>query len=528
MRAERRPEEPCDIRPGESNYAAAQVPYGVDLAAAWSWRFLVWSRAGYVVARGIAMFSVVVLPAGDRAAADRAGRAAWSTRWCGCASRAGVAALLVVLGSIALVALLLTFAGQQIAQGASDLAKQVVTGLEQIRDWLKTGPLHASDSQINAYIDVRPGRGHVLATPRSSAGSPRSAPRSATSSPGFFIILFATYFFLADGNRIWAWVVRIFPRAARSRADSSGRVAWTSLTAFVRATVLVAFTDAVGIMIVAAILQVPFVFAIGVLVFIGAFIPMIGALLSGSVAVLVALVAQGPVVALIMLGGVVAVQQLEAHVLQPFLMGRLVSVHPLGVIVAIAVRRAGRRHRRRAGRRPLRRGERRGLHLADDARTNERLSSPVGDSPDRAGRPDPVAAPLLRLSGWLQRAGVGAGRRCAVVRLAHQLVEVQHRSVAPSSVQSSRAWSRTCGGPRTLDRRQPRPSSEMARRLRVGPLQSSARFEQARSSSWWWCRLDGEGVSREDLWSSRTAGSGRWASLRIGKAERMMSPGTAR
>jgi len=90
-------------------------------------------------------------------------------------------------------------------------------------------------------------------------------------------------------------------------------------------------------MIVAAVLGVPFVFAIGVLVFIGAFIPMIGALLSGSVAVLVALVAQGPVVALIMLGGVVAVQQLEAHVLQPFLLGRLVRVHPLGVIVAIAM-----------------------------------------------------------------------------------------------------------------------------------------------------------------------------------------------
>ena len=149
-------------------------------------------------------------------------------------------------------------------------------------------------------------------------------------------MLFATYFFLADGNRIWGWVVRIFPRASRERADSSGRIAWTSLTAFVRATMLVAFTDALGVMIVAAILKVPFVFAIGVLVFIGAFIPMIGALLSGSVAVLVALVAQGPVVALIMLGGVVAVQQLEAHVLQPFLLGRLVRVHPLAVIVAIA------------------------------------------------------------------------------------------------------------------------------------------------------------------------------------------------
>jgi predicted PurR-regulated permease PerM len=154
---------------------------------------------------------------------------------------------------------------------------------------------------------------------------------------GLFIVLFATYFFLADGKRIWAWVVRLFPRAARPRADESGRVAWLSLTQFVRATVLVALTDALGIMAVAAVLNVPFVMAIGVLVFLGAFVPMVGATISGSVAILVALVAQGPFVALLMLGGVIAVQQLEAHVLQPFLMGRMVSVHPLGVILAVAM-----------------------------------------------------------------------------------------------------------------------------------------------------------------------------------------------
>ena len=155
--------------------------------------------------------------------------------------------------------------------------------------------------------------------------------------------------------------MRLFPRAARARADASGRIAWTSLTQFVRATVLVALVDAVGIMIVAAILDVPFVMAIGVLVFLGAFIPLVGATISGSVAVLVALVDQGPIVALIMLGGVIAVQQLEAHVLQPFLLGRMVSVHPLGVIVAIAVGVPRRRHRRRPGRRAARRvAQRRG------------------------------------------------------------------------------------------------------------------------------------------------------------------------
>lgn len=335
MRAERRAEDPVGIRAGESNYDRGRVPYGVDLAAAWSWRILVLVAAGYVLARGLGMFAVVVLPlviallltalvvpVVNRLVHWRVPR--------------GLASLVVVLGSIALVAVLLTFAGQQIAQGASDLSKQVVTGLEQIKEWLRTGPLHASDSQINNYIksaqDAVTSSNREIVTRLTEVGT-----ALGHIVAGFFIILFATYFFLADGGRIWAWLVRIFPRASRSRADSSGRIAWTSLTAFVRATVLVAFTDALGIMVIAAVLRVPFVFAIGVLVFIGAFIPLIGALLSGSVAVLVALVDQGPVLALLMLGGVVLVQQIEAHVLQPFLLGRLVSVHPLGVIVAIAM-----------------------------------------------------------------------------------------------------------------------------------------------------------------------------------------------
>ena len=335
MRATRVVEEPVSIHAGKSNYSAARVPYGVDLAAQWSWRLLVVALAGLVVARGIGMFAVVVLPLVIALLL-----AALLVPLVEVLHRArlprGVASLLAVLGAIAIIVLLLTFAGQQIAQGANDLAKQVVSGLEQIRVWLKTGPLHASDSQINAYLKSAQ---DAVTSSNKQIVSRLTEVTSAVSHivAGFFIILFATYFFLADGNRIWSWVVRIFPRASRERADSSGRVAWTSLTAFVRATMLVAFTDALGVMLVAAILQVPFVFAIGVLVFIGAFIPMIGALLSGSVAVLVALVAQGPVVALIMLGGVVAVQQLEAHVLQPFLLGRLVSVHPLGVIVAIAM-----------------------------------------------------------------------------------------------------------------------------------------------------------------------------------------------
>jgi predicted PurR-regulated permease PerM len=131
-------------------------------------------------------------------------------------------------------------------------------------------------------------------------------------------------------------VVRLFPKAARAKVHSSGIIAWGQLSAFTRATILVAAADAIGIGLVAALLGVPFASGIAILVFFGAFIPVIGAAISGAVPVLLALVALGPVKALIMLAGVIAVQQIESHLLQPILLGRAVKVHPLSVILAIA------------------------------------------------------------------------------------------------------------------------------------------------------------------------------------------------
>ncbi|HET6167033.1 MAG TPA: AI-2E family transporter [Marmoricola sp.] len=334
VREARRQEEPV-IETGPSNFSRAQVPWAYDLAAAWAWRFIVIAVALLMVLWTIKFFVVVFFPL-----VIALFIAALTAPLVALMERAHIprklAAFLVVAGGIAVVALLLTFVGQQIASSADQLSEKVSGGLGEIKDWLQTGPLHASDSQINTWIsdaqDYVQKQGKDLGSNATEVGA-----ALGHIVAGLFIILFATYFFLADGQKIWAWVVRIFPRAARSRADSSGRVAWRSLTQFVRATVLVAGTDAVGIMIVALILDVPLVSAIGVLVFLGAFIPLVGAFLSGTVAVLVALVAQGPLAAALMLGGVVLVQQIEAHVLQPFLMGRFVSVHPLGVILAIAM-----------------------------------------------------------------------------------------------------------------------------------------------------------------------------------------------
>ncbi|WGL53373.1 AI-2E family transporter [Nocardioides sp. BP30] len=313
-----------------------EVPYGIELAASWGWRLLVIAAAGWCLFKVLGFLEVVVVPVVIAmlisalvvpvvALLQRIGLPR------------GLAALLVLILVIGVVGSLLFFAGHQVATGASDLADQTVKGLEEIRHWLKTGPLHASDNQINTWID----RLQHEVTKAGSGGNPLGKVTevggvAADVLASLFIVLFSTYFFLAEGDKIWAWVVKLTPRAARERVDSSGRVAWISLTQFVRATVIVAAVDAIGIMIVAAILRVPFVAAIGVLVFLGAFVPLIGATIAGTVAVLVALVDHGVVTALIMLGGVILVQQLEAHGLQPFLMGRWVSVHPLAVIISIA------------------------------------------------------------------------------------------------------------------------------------------------------------------------------------------------
>lgn len=336
LRAERREAaaEPEPIVTGHTNFSRAQVPWGLDLAAAWSWRLIVITVAVLAVGWVLAYFAVVTLPL-VIALLIAALAAPFVRLLMKLRIPQGLAAGIVVLGGLASVIGLLTFVGNQIVQGASDLAGQVADGLGEVRDWLQDGPIDASDSQINDWI----ARAQEILQEQSQSIEPGQVTELGTALghffAGFFIVLFASYFFLADGQRIWSWVVHLFPRASREHVDSSGRVAWISLTQFVRATVIVALVDAGGIMLGAWLLGVPLVLPIGVLVFLGAFVPMVGAATAGLVATLVALVAVGPYTALAMLGVVILVQQLEGHVLQPLVLGRFVSVHPLGVIVAI-------------------------------------------------------------------------------------------------------------------------------------------------------------------------------------------------
>jgi predicted PurR-regulated permease PerM len=313
------------------------VPYGIDLAAAWAWRLLLIGAAAYVLAKALGFLEVVVIPIviALLISALVAPLVNMAERM---HIRRSFGALIVVVIVIGIIASMLTFAGREVATGASDLATQAAAGLDKLRSWLQTGPLHMSNNQIDNWLNSL----QNALVHWSKDGNPIGKVTAVGSIAldvvaSMFIVLFSTYFFLAEGARIWAWIVRLAPRTARTRLDSSGKVAWISLTQFVRATVIVAAVDAIGIMIGAAVLNVPFVAAIGVLVFLGAFVPILGATVAGTVAVLIAFVDHGIVTALIMLAWVVGVQQLEAHGLQPFLLGRWVRVHPLAVILSIAV-----------------------------------------------------------------------------------------------------------------------------------------------------------------------------------------------
>ncbi|MGI9084156.1 MAG: AI-2E family transporter [Aeromicrobium sp.] len=311
-----------------------EVPVGVEIAAGWAWRLLLIAAAGGIVIWLLRYFSEVTVPIAVAVlgTALTIGAVDWLVEH---KVPRLLATFIVVLTMLLAFTGMLALVGQQLSTQVDDLKANVVEGISQVQDWARTGPLALSDAQLESWIDEAKA---TISTTDSSVLTRISAVGTTITHvvAGFFIALFSAFFFLYEGNRIWGWIVALFPRAARERVNSSGQTAWRSLTAFVRATVIVALIDAMGIAFAAWALGVPLTLAIGVLVFMGAFVPIIGALISGMVAVLVALVAQGPWTALFMLLAVIAVQQLESHVLQPFLMGQFVAVHPLAIIIAIA------------------------------------------------------------------------------------------------------------------------------------------------------------------------------------------------
>lgn len=310
------------------------VPYGIRLAASWSWRLVVIAVAVGLLLWAAVILKVLVIPVVIAVlVAALLSPVQTGFRRLGLPSLA--AAGLTLVTALTTIVLLFTLVGQQLAVGFAGLQAQVVDGIAQIQVWLTEGPLGLDEAQIASYVE----RGREQITTNSDAiisGALAATTTLGQVVTGFFICLFATLFFLGDGRRIWAWAVSLMPAPARERTDGAGRRAWVTLTAYIRATILVAIADAFGIGLGALILLGPsLAVPIAVLVFVTAFVPIAGAILSGAIAILVALVTAGPVAALILLAVVIAVQQLESNVLQPILLGRAVALHPLGVALAV-------------------------------------------------------------------------------------------------------------------------------------------------------------------------------------------------
>lgn len=310
------------------------LPHGVRVAGAWAWRLILFVAAGYVLLRLVGMLRVVVIPVAVAlllAAMFQPVVAALRRR----GMNRSLAAALVLVGGLLVVVGGLGLIVQTFVSQFDDLSTQVREGLDEVQSWLARGPLHISQTQINDGID---GLQKALSDNQGTltSGALSTATTVGEVVAGFFLVLFTLFFFLRDGDHIWRFICRLLPRPARVPVARAGHYSWHTLVSYVHATVLVAFVDAVGIGIGLAVLRIPLALPLAALVFLTSFIPVVGATLSGAVAVLVALVTQGPVSALILLAIVIGVQQLEGHVLQPLIMGRAVALHPLAVILAIA------------------------------------------------------------------------------------------------------------------------------------------------------------------------------------------------
>lgn len=310
------------------------VPTGLRVSGALAWRFIVVIAALYVLIWLAGYFSHLVVPIAIALllAALMAPGVERLVKW---GVPRGISALLVMVAGIAVVGGLLTFVIIQFIDGLPDLQQQVSDSLNQIRKWLNDGPLHIDQKQITDFVNNT-----IDTIQENQSAITQGAITTATTIgeilTGLLLTVFVLIFFLYDGSGIWTFVTRGVPERVRERVDVAGRRGFGALVSYVRATAAVALVDAVGIGIGLAIVGVPLVIPLSALVFLSAFVPIIGAVLAGTVAVLITLVANGFVAALIVLAIVIGVMQLESHVLQPWLLGRAVRLHPLAVVLAIA------------------------------------------------------------------------------------------------------------------------------------------------------------------------------------------------
>ena len=313
--------------------AEQQLPLGMRIAAAWSWRLMLIGLACAAVIWLIVQVRIIVIPLliAILLTALLSPLVRWieklgAPRWLGVLS-----SLLIFVAS---VTVLITLIVTQLRSGFSDLATRSQEVWWEALKWVESNKLGLTAAQIDGFMAqiMKTIEGHQSEIWNGALGVATTATQVIT---GTLLALFSLIFLLIDGKRIWFWVLGFLPANAHAPVEAAGRAGWVSVGQYVRVQIFVAFVDAVGIGAGAALLGVPLPVPIAVLVFLGSFIPFLGAISTGMLAAFIALVYNGPVNALIMLGIVILVNQIEGHILQPLVMGNAVRVHPLGVVLAV-------------------------------------------------------------------------------------------------------------------------------------------------------------------------------------------------
>jgi predicted PurR-regulated permease PerM len=309
------------------------VPRSLVIASELGWRFLVVVAAVAVLAYGLWYVRLVAVPAFlALLLATVLVPPARALRRRGL--RPGAATALVFFGALLVAAAIGTLIVPPFASEVGTLTKTVTGGAQELGRALANGPFGLSHAQVQSAINEVSDRLHASSGDIAS-GVVSGAAIAGQIVAGALLTLVLLFFFVKDGARLWSWAVGLFPASVRDRVDEAGARSWSVLGAYVRGQALVATVDAVFIGIGLALLGLPLVLPLAVLIFMCAFVPIVGAFAAGAAAVLIALVSKGAGVALAVLGINLAVQQIEGNVLYPMIMRRTIELHPVATLLVV-------------------------------------------------------------------------------------------------------------------------------------------------------------------------------------------------
>ena len=311
------------------------MPQGLKDAAGWAWRILVIGfllmQVGLLYQRlelaTIPLSVAILLTALLRPVQVRLERLRIPRSF---------AAVLTVLLGLAVLGGVAVFVINRAAAGYDQLVTSVDQIVNDTKDWLVHGPLKLRESSVNgldvgSLKDFLQGNQGKVVTGVVDAG--KTAFETITA---VVLTIFLTVFLLYDGPQVWRWLTALFPADRRELVDHVGDRMWDTVSGYITGTFLVASFHGIVIGVTLALVGAPLVAPLAVLVFVGAFIPLIGAIVFGGLAVLVTLVADSPTAAVVVLIVLVVGNQIESHVLQPFVVGRHVSLHPMGIALTLA------------------------------------------------------------------------------------------------------------------------------------------------------------------------------------------------